>query len=158
MGKPQILQWTQGALTTTGPPPPNEVPTSSYPSETDGAFGTFVVPPQFAVRIRYLIARAEGRMQSVRLRTSGSGDRQRRLAFFGGILDESGLDDLKAFFADHKGSEIPFTWDPSPYVEYEPTGFWRLERATLRWKPLRAPLLRARYLVNFQLTEALDGT
>ena len=136
---------------TTGAVNPDSVASYAFPEEADGAFGSLedVFVPDWPI---------ERRIPAPRMATDFESGHQARQVLDGyerryfplhkaGMTPEE-LAALVEFFDDHKGSEIPFQWNPGAFLPEEQSGYWRLVGGTLRdgWD-------RNRRTVSFELEE-----
>ena len=131
--------WVQGALVD-AEEPKQDIPSETYFSESDGATGTLSL--EMGWEIEKQRRRGPGYEETVfvsgkRQRILMSGDTRpryigRRVFRTDSPVDEFDYDELRTFFDDHDGSEIPFTWTPPGGT----SGFWRFRMRSVDGKML----------------------
>lgn len=131
---PVLSSWIQGALTTDGGGggPVGEIPSTTFAPPAFESFGTLLVDPSWQVELGYVRPREDARMTSGRPRLVASPSRLVRQLRFSALVTRDELAALETFFDEHRGLELPFSFDPSGFLPQQPAGVWALAEASLR--------------------------
>jgi len=125
--------FTVGALS--GPTAADASDSWPFPEEAGGSVGDLegVLTPDWSLDRRIPAPRDELEFDSGhRQRLPQDGYERRRFALRKRGVTQAEYDALVTFFEDHKGSEIPFEWDPSAFLVEEQAGHWRFVAGSVR--------------------------